>query len=51
MVSFTLSLCGKDVECSESTSVADDDITDPDIAGIGASKTSPLNAFLGSDLN
>ncbi|CAP65226.1 uncharacterized protein PODANS_5_4630 [Podospora anserina S mat+] len=32
MVSFTLSLCGKDFECSESTSVADDDITDPDIA-------------------
>ncbi|KAK0669199.1 hypothetical protein QBC41DRAFT_356042 [Cercophora samala] len=35
MVSFTLNLCGKNIECSESIGVEDDEITDPDIAGIG----------------
>ncbi|KAK0716671.1 hypothetical protein B0T21DRAFT_296090 [Apiosordaria backusii] len=35
MVSFTITLCGKSVECSGDTYVDDDKVTDPDIAGIG----------------
>ncbi|KAK4201699.1 hypothetical protein QBC40DRAFT_277757 [Triangularia verruculosa] len=34
MISFTIGLCNN-TECSNSTHVDDDDVTDPDIAGIG----------------